>query len=151
VEDFMKKLMDLLQSVVPQRRDLGAPSAEAETYKALPAPGLAHPVDGFAQMRQRLLRQLGPERTPQQAASLMAAELERYSKQVLKPWIAAQQDASANTVAAARLMMGSEGEIVSCLVPRPTDQASFTPAMILDQLQAELAESLDLAENAPVS
>ncbi len=54
VEDFMKKLMDLLQSVMTQRQDPQPPSRGNAVGSA--DPGMPHPVRSFAQMRQRVLQ-----------------------------------------------------------------------------------------------
>lgn len=143
VEDFMKKLMDLLQSVVTQRRD-PPPPPRADPVPAGKA-GAPHPLTAFAQLRHRVLHTLGQDATPQQAAAIMARELDAYGRDVLKPWIAATPNAAVVAEIAAGLVPEGEAEILGVLVSQPADPAAFTPAMVLRQIEAELGETLQIA------
>jgi Dynamin family len=156
VEDFMKKLMDLLQGVMAPRREpppssppppapLPAPRPAAE-----PRPGAAaaasadasHPVSSFAQMRQRLLKALSAQNSAEQAAAMLAGELNGYANKVLTPWISAKGSAALKAANIEALIPRSDAEIVAYLLPQPADPAPFTAGKILKQIEAELAEAL---------
>jgi hypothetical protein len=102
-------------------------------------------------LRHRVLHALGQDATPQQAAALMARELEAYGRDVLRPWIAASPNAAAVAEIATGLVRGGEAEILGVLVSQPADPVAFTPAMILRQIEAELGETLQIANAQPTS
>jgi GTPase Era involved in 16S rRNA processing len=135
VEDFMKKLMDLLQSVVTQRRD--PPAARPPS----PAADLRHPLAAFASVRQRILQALGDEKSAERAATILASELEIYADEILRPWIASNRRPSPDTALLERLIPKKGVDIIDYLLPSSAGQPAIGPVTILIQIEAELTET----------
>lgn len=137
VEDFMKKLMDLLQGAMTQRKNAPQPVYDTLSGQA----GLTHPVASFLQLRTRILSKLARRNTPEEAARLMAAEFAIYARDVLRPWLASQTNQPLRLEIAEKLIPGSDAEIVGYLVPTLAGAPVITAEDILNQIGAELNEA----------
>lgn len=147
VEDFMKKLMDLLQGVMTQRKDAPPLADKAPSRQN----GLPHPVAPFAQVRLEILQKLASRKTPEETATLMAAELAAYFRDVLRPWLASQSNPPLKPEIAEKLIPRTDAEIVGYLVPLPGGSPVFTAEDILDQIGAELEEAFREFDNKGLS
>lgn len=142
-EDLMKKLISLLQGVVPQGRDFAGRKPRAG------ASAPQHPTELFGDWRQRILSRLKPGAPLADTATIMASELKVYSDEIVAPWIADNPHLRPAGVDVAALLSPSEAEIARCLTPQADDPSPFTPADILHQIEAELADTFPVAGNTP--
>ncbi len=81
----------------------------------------------------------------------MSVELQTYSTEILKPWIAQNRNAQIKAATIESLIPKSDAEIREYLTPQPGDSCPFTPAMILKQIETELAETLHVSAETPSS
>jgi hypothetical protein len=138
-EDLMKKLIGLLQAVVPRGRDNAVQQIAPPRAASAPLP---HPAELFGDWRQRILSRLKAGVPLRDTATIIASELQVYSDEIVVPWIAANPKAVPAGLDVAALIAPSTGEIVACLTPQPGDPCPFTPGDILNQIEAELADAL---------
>jgi hypothetical protein len=176
VEDFMKKLVDLLQSVLTQRRDtalpivtapLAASAPIAENGAAVvlplataspeptplasgpqPLASALHPLAAFAQIRQRVPNAFRRETPAYEAAAMLAGAFGLYAKDVLKPWVTVNCRSPLEAKTLEGLIPKTDTEILGCLIAHPSDPTSFTPADILKQIEGELSDAFQ-AINQP--
>lgn len=135
-EDLMKKLISLLQNVLPRGQDGASLQSRADTSV------LPHPAELFGEWRQRILSRLKAGATLQDTATIMASELKVYSDEIVLPWVAANPRMTPAGLDVAGLIAPSAAEIADCLKPRVSDRSPVTPADILNQIEAELADAM---------
>lgn len=147
VEDFMRKLGDLLQNVVTERRGMDQgievlPSRRPTADSAKSS--LPHPLSSFVQFRQRILNALTREKTVEGSAAILAGALETYVTEVLKPWMTLKRFSTHEASRLEKLIPASEVEILQYLSPLSPDPSIRISERILDQIEAELTEMLEL-------
>jgi hypothetical protein len=146
VEDFMKKLVYLLQNV-PTPSSERRPDADKRPMpadEAAPADnrGVPHPLPAFAALKKQIRSQTAQSSPKQQTSGLLANELAAYCDQILTPWLDANRWKPAEAATLVSLVRISEAELAQYFPTKSGGYASRASFMVLDQIEAELGDVL---------
>ncbi|MBX2806553.1 MAG: dynamin family protein [Hyphomicrobiales bacterium] len=143
IDDFMRKLINLLQSVKGQAS--ATPKAKQKASDAELAS--LHPLQAFAQLREQVEHELRIAASPTDTARILSSKLSNYNNNVLREWMLSTGRTLSQSKRIESLISTREEELNKYFIDAPNLTPAFTPSQILQQLGGELSEIIISIEN----